>query len=95
VLDRGRRALLVYGQGHLQRRQIMSNYDMSSWQAQTVVSLLERDPSVRLFNVWTLEDGNVETPAEASSWPAPSLASLRGTTLGAMDFSARAAFRRG
>jgi hypothetical protein len=39
VLDRGRRALVVYGQGHLQRRQIVANYDMSTWQAQTVVSL--------------------------------------------------------
>lgn len=43
VLDRGRRALVVYGQNHLQRRQIVINYDMSMWQAQTVVSLLERD----------------------------------------------------
>ena len=88
VLDRGRRALLVYGQGHLQRQQIMSNYDMSSWQAQTVVSLLERNQNVRLFNIWTLDDRDVEAPAEVSSWPVPSLALLKGTTLGARDFSA-------
>jgi hypothetical protein len=31
VLDRGRRALVVYGQGHLQRRQIVTNYDTSAW----------------------------------------------------------------
>jgi hypothetical protein len=41
VLDRDRRALVIYGRGHLQRRQIASNYDTSTWQSQTVVSLLE------------------------------------------------------
>jgi hypothetical protein len=87
VLDRGRRALVIYGQGHLQRRSIVSNYDMSTWQAQTVVSLLERDPAVRLFNVWTLIDKSVALPDGVASWPVPSLAILSGTLLGAMDFA--------
>ena len=86
VLDRGRRALVVYGQGHLQRRQIVANYDMSTWQAQTVVSLLERDHAARIFNVWTLLDRNVEIPEGVLSWRVPSMALLRGTTLGARDF---------
>jgi hypothetical protein len=86
VLDRGRRALVVYGQGHLQRRQIVSNYDMSTWQAQTVVSLLERDHGARIFNIWTLLDPSVELPEGVMSWRAPSLALLRGTTPGARDF---------
>jgi hypothetical protein len=86
VLDRGRRALLVYGQGHLQRRQIVANYDMSTWQAQTVVSLLERDHGARIFNIWTPVDKGVELPEGISSWRVPSLATLRGTTLGARDF---------
>jgi hypothetical protein len=86
VLDRGRRALVIYGQGHLQRRQIMSNYDMTTWQAQTVVSLLERDHGAHVFNIWTLVDKNVELPAGITSWRVPSLATLRGTTLGARDF---------
>jgi len=50
VLDRGRRAIVIYGQGHLQRRQIVSNYDTSTWEAQTIVSLLEREPAARVFN---------------------------------------------
>jgi hypothetical protein len=87
VLDRGRRALVVYGQGHLQRRQIVANYDMSTWQAQTVVSLLERDHGARIFNIWTLIDRNVELPEGVSAWRAPSLARLPGTTLGASDFA--------
>ena len=86
VLDRGRRALVVYGQGHLQRRQIVVNYDMSTWQAQTVVSLLERDHGARIFNIWTLLDRSVELPEGVTSWRVPGLATLRGTTLGARDF---------
>ena len=87
ILDRGQKALVIYGQGHLQRRQIVSNYDMSTWQAQTVISLLTRDPSVRLFTVWTLFDRDVQLPDAVASWPVPSLAATRGTTLGAADFA--------
>jgi hypothetical protein len=87
VLDRGRRALVVYGQGHLPRRQIATNYDMSAWQAQTLVSLLERDHGARIFNIWTL-NRSVELPERIESWRVPSLAILRGTTLGAGDFAA-------
>jgi hypothetical protein len=86
VLDRGRRALVIYGQGHLQRRQILSNYDMTTWQAQTVVSLLERDHGANVFNIWTFGDRNVELPEGVTSWHVPSLALLRGTPLGARDF---------
>lgn len=86
VLDRGRHALVIYGQGHLQRRQIASNYDMSTWQSQTVLSLLEQEPSARIFNVWTLLDKDVDMPPEVASWPVPSLGALRGTNLGARDF---------
>jgi len=86
VLERGRKALVVYGQGHLQRRQIASNYDMSLWQEQTVVSLLERDAATHLFNVWTLLDAKVGLPAEVQRWRIPSLALLRGTSFGARDF---------
>jgi hypothetical protein len=86
VLDRSRRALVVYGQGHLPRRQIATNYDMSAWQAQTLVSLLERDHRARIFNIWTL-NRSVELPESTESWRVPSLALLRGTTLGATDFA--------
>ncbi len=86
VLDRGRRALVVYGQGRLQRRQIVANYDMSTWQAQTVVSLLDRDHGARMFNIWTLHERSVALPDEVKLWRVPSLANLRGTTLGARDF---------
>jgi len=86
VLDRGRRALVIYGQGHLQRRQVATNYDMSAWQAQTLVSLLERDHSARVFNIWTL-NRSVDLPEKTESWRVPGLVLLRGTTLGATDFA--------
>jgi len=86
VLDRGRRALVVYGQGHLQRRQVATNYDMSPWQAQTVVSLLERDHAATVFNIWTL-NRTVDLPEKTESWRVPGLVRLRGTTLGAADFA--------
>jgi len=91
VLERGRRALVVYGQLHLQRRHISSNYDMSSWEAQTIVRLLERDARARIFNVWSVLDRSIAPPAEVASWPVPRLAILQGTTLGAMDFGALSA----
>lgn len=87
VLDRGRKALVIYGQGHLQRGQVEANYDLSTWQAQTVVSLLERDHGARIFNIWTWLDASVELPGSVQSWRVPSLATVRGTSLGARDFA--------
>ena len=86
VLERGRKALVIYGQMHAQRKQSFSNYDMSTWQSQTIVSLLERDAAARVFNVWSLFEAD-RMPAEVDQWPIPALAVLRGTTLGAADFA--------
>jgi|SRR5688572_25700693 hypothetical protein len=87
VLDRGRRALVVYGQGHLQRAMIEANYATTSWETQTVMSLVTSDPNVRVFNVFALlRDGN-GLPEQATRWPVPSLATVRGTNLGARDFA--------
>jgi hypothetical protein len=89
VIERGRRALVIYGQGHLQRRQVASNYDMTPWEAQTVVSLIERDAGIRVFNIWTWLDREVELN-ELASWPIPALAAVSGTVLGQRDFGAYA-----
>ena len=87
VLDRGHRALVIYGQNHLQRFQMASDYDMSTWQAQTIVSLLQHDdPAVRILNIWTLVDRNEQHPDEVNAWHVPSLAMVAGTTLGRTDF---------
>jgi len=85
VLARGRRALLVYGQFHFQRLNVMSNLDMQDWRSQTIVSLLERAGPTRVFTVWNVDDALASVQPDVASWPAPSLAVLRGTTIGAAD----------
>ena len=49
VLAKRRKALLVWGHMHFQRRQIMSNFDMSDWRMQTIVSLIERASPTKVF----------------------------------------------
>jgi hypothetical protein len=87
VLGKGRRALVVYGQMHLQRKQMASNYDMSDPLAQTIVSLLEGD-GVKVFTVWGNSRADLERrQPDVAAWPRPSLALLRGTMLGTADFA--------
>ena len=81
VIAKQRRALLVYGTGHLQRRNIMSNFEMDDWRAQTIVSLVERAGPTRLFTVASMNE------TQAAGWQAPALARIRGTTLGGADAS--------
>ena len=89
VLDKGRRALVVYGAMHLQRRNLFSNYELvEDPNLHTLVQQLERGGDVRAFVVWPTV--GVDLPAlqrDAPSWPAPSLATVRGAVLGAADFA--------
>jgi hypothetical protein len=82
VIARMRRALLVYGTGHLQRRQVMANFEMDDWRAQTVVSVIERAGPTKVFTVAGVNDRHVK------GWTPPALATIRGTELGAVDASA-------
>jgi hypothetical protein len=88
VIVRGRRALVVYGHLHFPRREMLANYDMSNWQAQTMTSLLESVPGTKVFVIWA-EGGNeiVKLQPEIASWPPLSLIRIRGTILGAADFT--------
>ena len=85
VLDTRRHALVVYGQGHLQRRSQGFNYT-SDGLAATVASGIEAAAPGALFTLWWLTD-RMAPPPETSAWPAPSAALVRGTTLGALDFT--------
>lgn len=86
ILAKGRRALIVYGQGHLQRKQMLSNYDMSHPIAQTIVSLLESS-GAKVFTVWGNTRADLETlQPSIASWSQPSLTLVRGNVLGAADF---------
>ena len=85
VLAKRRKALLLYGALHLQRRNIQANYDMAAWEVQTPVSLIQRATPARIFVIW---EAGVETLGEtARHWTWPRLATVAGTTLGSADFA--------
>ena len=87
VLAKNRHALVIYGGLHLQRKNIGANYETFEL-ADTAVSIVARDPSARLFTVWTPTNLDVATlQADAAQWKRPSLTLVRGTQLGALDFA--------
>jgi hypothetical protein len=87
VLAKKRKALVIYGDMHFQRKSISSNYDMTSPLAQGIVSLLEGD-GVRVFSIWTTAGPALaKLQSDVASWPAPALALTRGTRLGREDFA--------
>lgn len=80
VLARNRRALVVFGQMHFQRKNAVANFT-SAGPAATIVSLLEEAGDMTVFVVWTLASDR--RPADVSGWRYPNLAVIRGTALGA------------
>lgn len=85
VLAKRRKALLVWGHMHFQRRQIVSNFDMSDWRMQTIVSLIERASPTKVYTIWRLDEELEKLVPGLASWAVPSLAVTRGTTLGETD----------
>jgi len=85
VIAKHRHALLRYGQMHYQRKQIAANYE-SEGDAQTIVSRLEETYRARVFTIWTSRVIPM-LQASAAGWPVPSVAVVRGTVLGAADFT--------
>ena len=84
VLAKQRKALLMYGALHFQRRNIMGNYALGAWQTQTIVSILESTSPAKIFTIWE-DEGVLQDTGRA--WPVPSAALTRGTTVGASDFA--------
>lgn len=86
VLARGRRALVLYGDMHAQRRNERVNFE----RADNVAAQLERDGNTKVFNVWSNIGPNrpdlSEFQADVRTWTAPRLAVLRDTGLGRRDF---------
>jgi hypothetical protein len=85
VLAKHRHALVIYGQGHLQRKQLAANYSTEGLAA-TVASEIEKAAPGQLFSLWWLTDRKAP-PADVGNWPVPSAALVRGTTFGTMDFT--------
>ncbi|HEY1307748.1 MAG TPA: hypothetical protein VGF24_29555 [Vicinamibacterales bacterium] len=80
VLARKRRALVIYGDGHLMRRPTLGG--------SSLVTRLE-GMQARVLNIWTHTSGaDLQTlQPDLNTWPTPALAFTRGTTVGAAPFS--------
>ena len=86
VLSKGRRALAIWGDGHFRR--------YSRWRGSppegnhdTLAALIERIGGTRVLTVWTNTTVELEKlQRDVRSWPVPSLALVRGTRLGKLNF---------
>lgn len=89
VIAKKRRALLVFGEGHLWRRNPRTNFGVDDLPG-PFVGILSRTVGQRVFTISSapVDIVDLATLLDVHAWPAPSLALLRGTTLGAMDFAA-------
>ncbi len=85
VIARGRRALIVYGHLHFQRRNVAVNFSPGDWRTETIVSLIERAGPTRVFTIWSLGQPLLDAFPEAANWKTPAFAATAGTTLGAID----------
>ena len=86
VLARKRRALVIYGQMHSQRRQLLSNYSTDDPRMHTIVSILTSVTSEPIFTIWYQRNLERMEPSVAS-WPVPGLLLLRDSPLGTVDFA--------
>ena len=85
VLAKKRKALLIFGAMHLQRKNISANYEPLDG-AETVVSILDRAGAAKIFTIRTPTEAEPQSlQADMASWPVPSLVVLRGTRLGMLD----------
>ena len=88
VLQPRRRALMVFGDGHYQRK-MEGAFDADMKPMLTLRNRIEQDEPGSVFSIWT----NTTVPLElldssASYWPVPYLVPLSGTSLGRLNFSA-------
>jgi hypothetical protein len=86
VVDRRRRALVIYGDLHLNRKAVLPRADASDG-SNNIVDRLER-AGAKVFAIHTATRADLaKLQSSIAAWPKPSLALLRGTTLGAADLS--------
>ena len=90
VLRKGRKALIIYGGvGHLQRRDVYANFQPTPGDSAGLLEQIERKSPGTTYNIWAnvaTDDLGVSEAVKAA-WPIPSLILLKGTTLGARDFT--------
>ena len=84
VLSKNRRALVVYGDGHLRRYSKWRGIDGPA--GPTLLNRIERE-GAKAFAIWTNTTVQLERlQKDIGTWPIPSLTVVRGTRLGALDF---------
>ena len=85
VIAKKRRALIIFGEGHLHRRNPRSNYELDDWPG-PFVGILDR-AGHRAFTISSapVDAVDVSKLTDVAAWPVPSFIHLAGTTLGAMD----------
>lgn len=83
VIAKGHRALVIYGNMHFVR------HDRFGEPGAPIVARLEQAGVKRLFTIWTDTDGaGIQAlQPDLGTWPVPSMTVLRGSVLGAADFS--------
>jgi hypothetical protein len=85
VLDKGRRALIVYGSLHFQRKTVWANYGSEWPEADTLVMQLEAQAPREVFTIWRVT-ASMQVPQYFTTWRVPSLALLKDTDLGLAEF---------
>jgi len=87
VLNKKRRALVVYGTMHFQRKDILVNFEPSDATAQLLLMRLE-GAGAKVYSIWPETGIDLATlQADIASWSKPRLTVLRGSVLGAADFA--------
>jgi hypothetical protein len=91
VLAKGRRALLIYGDGHFFRKgeeTVPDWYVDKTKPEEPLVSKLERTNPGVVFSIGAPTSADLRKfEPEVANWQAPSMVLLRGTTLGAAPFA--------
>ena len=86
VLAKSRRALIIYGDMHFQRRDVMANFQ--DLPIDLLLARIERESGLRAFSVWTNTATDLRTiDPGVNTWPTPALIRLRGTLFGTADFT--------
>lgn len=94
VLDKGRRALLIYGGAHLERIPLALRPGCQAGSTipcypGSIVDQLENATGERTFTIQTVTGSDLRAlEPDVVNWRVPSLAILRGTTLGAASYRA-------
>ena len=70
VLAKQRRALVVYGHGHFQRKNVQGNYENYGRLTDSIISLVEQATGTRAFIVWR-DAGVADIQTDAQTWKTP------------------------